>query len=125
MWPTWRSRSGSWRCCTCSTWRARMDAERGDPDSPISIRVPDDAAGDRLDRFLATRLGSRTRAQSLIDASRVRVDGRSRPKRHAVRAGEVIEVDPPEQPRLETIDPTAPFDIAYEDEHLPVGDTPA
>jgi 23S rRNA pseudouridine1911/1915/1917 synthase len=102
-----------------------MNAERADPDSPVAIRVPDDAAGDRLDRFLAARLGSRTRAQTLIDAARVRVDGRSRPKRHAVRAGEVIEVDVPEQPRLEAIDPTAPFDIAYEDEHLLVVDKPA
>src|SRR5881227_1353166 len=125
MWPTWRSRSGSSRCCTCSTWRARMDAERGDPDSPISIRVPDDAAGDRLDRFLATRLGSRTRAQNLIDTSRVLVDGRSRPKRHAVRAGEVIEVDVPEQQPMGPSDATAPFEIAYQDAHLLVVDKPA
>ncbi len=102
-----------------------MDAERGGPDTPISIRVPDDAAGDRLDRFLAARLGSRTRAQSLIDASRVRVDGRSRPKRHAVHAGEVIEVDVPEKPPAETSDSTAPFEIAYQDDHLLVVDKPA
>ena len=102
-----------------------MDAERADPDSPISIRVPDDAAGDRLDRFLATRLGSRTRAQNLIDTSRVRVDGRSRPKRHAVRAGEVIEVDVPEQQPMGPSDATAPFEIAYQDAHLLVVDKPA
>ena len=102
-----------------------MDAERGDPDSPISIRVPHDSAGDRLDRFLATRLGSRTRAQNLIDASRVRVDGRSRPKRHAVHAGEVIEVDVPEQQPMGPSDATAPFEIAYQDAHLLVVDKPA
>ena len=102
-----------------------MDAERGDSDSPISIRVPHDSAGDRLDRFLATRLGSRTRAQNLIDASRVRVDGRSRPKRHAVHAGEVIEVDVPEQQPMGPSDATAPFEIAYQDAHLLVVDKPA
>src|ERR1035437_3502098 len=56
----------------------------------VAITVPDDAQGIRLDRFLATPLGSRARAQSLIDAGRVRVDGRPRAKRHAVSAGERI-----------------------------------
>ncbi len=102
-----------------------MGAERGGPNSPVSIRVPDDAAGDRLDRFLAARLGSRTRAQSLIEAARVRVNGRSRPKRHAVRAGEVIEVDVPERPPPEGSDSSAQFEIAYQDDHLLVVDKPA
>jgi 23S rRNA pseudouridine1911/1915/1917 synthase len=102
-----------------------MNAERADGDGPISIRVPDDASGERLDRFLAASLGSRTRAQSLIDAARVRVDGRSRPKRHAVRPGEVIEVDIPDQPPPRPAHSTAQFEIAYQDEHLLVVDKPA
>lgn len=102
-----------------------MDAEPGAPHSPISIRVPDDATGARLDRFLAGRLGSRTRAQNLIDASRVRVDGRSRPKRHTVQGGEVIEVDVPERPPSWPADAKAPFKIAYQDDHLLVVDKPA
>jgi hypothetical protein len=40
----------------------------------IELRVPDAAAGTRLDRFLAVPLGSRARAQSLIDLGHVRVD---------------------------------------------------
>jgi 23S rRNA pseudouridine1911/1915/1917 synthase len=102
-----------------------MNAESAERDSPVSIRVPDDASGERLDRFLATRLGSRTRAQSLIDAARVRVDGRSRPKRHAVRPGEVIEVDVPDQLPPAPARSTAQFEIAYQDEHLLVVDKPA
>jgi 23S rRNA pseudouridine1911/1915/1917 synthase len=102
-----------------------MDAEHVEPYSQISIRVPNAAAGDRLDRFLAARLGSRRRAQSLIDASRVRVDGRPRPKRHAVRAGEVIEVDVPEQPTVGTREAAAQYGIAYQDDHLLVVDKPA
>ena len=50
-----------------------------------SCACPDAAAGTRLDRFLADPLGSRARAQSLIDAGRVRVDGALVPKRHLVR----------------------------------------
>jgi 23S rRNA pseudouridine1911/1915/1917 synthase len=70
-------------------------------------------------------LGSRARAQSLIEASRVRVDGHSRPKRHPVRAGEVIEVDTPEEAALGTSDATAQFEIAYQDDQLLVVDKPA
>jgi 23S rRNA pseudouridine1911/1915/1917 synthase len=103
-----------------------MTAERAEPDSPVSIRVPHKSAGDRLDRFLAARLGSRTRAQSLIDAGRVRVDGRRRPKRHPVRVGEVIEVQSPhERPPPEVAGSPAPFKVAYQDEHLLVVDKPA
>jgi 23S rRNA pseudouridine1911/1915/1917 synthase len=102
-----------------------MDAERSGRDGPISIKVPDEAAGDRLDRFLATRLGSRARAQSLIEESRVRVDGRARPKRHSLHSGEVIELDLPEQPAPGGSDSTAEFETAYEDDHLLVVDKPA
>ena len=102
-----------------------MGAEHSDRDGAISIEVPDDAAGDRLDRFLATKLGSRARAQSLIEASRVRVDGRFRPKRHPVRAGAVIEVDVPQDPAPVAAGSTAPFEIAYEDDDLLVVDKPA
>ncbi len=100
------------------------------------LNVPTEAAGIRLDRFLAAPLGSRARAQSLIDAERVRVDGRLRPKRHALQAGERIEVDdsagPPEdggRPCEGREAPSgrepAPFTIAYEDEHLLVVDKPS
>jgi 23S rRNA pseudouridine1911/1915/1917 synthase len=90
----------------------------------VAITVPDDAQGTRLDRFLAAPLGSRARAQSLIDAGRVLVDGRSRAKRHAVSAGERIEVDGQvEPPAAEAVD--VPFVVAYEDEHLLIVDKPA
>jgi 23S rRNA pseudouridine1911/1915/1917 synthase len=102
-----------------------MATERGERDGAISIQVPDEAEGVRLDRFLASRLGSRARAQTLIEDSRVRVDGRSRPKRHPVRAGEVIEVDVPERPAPPAVESTAQFAVAYEDDDLLVVDKPA
>jgi 23S rRNA pseudouridine1911/1915/1917 synthase len=97
-----------------------------DADAPVvSIEVPAAAAGTRLDQFLAEPLGSRARAQSLIEAELVKVDGRSRPKRYTVAAGEVIEVRE-EQPRALDLRPSAaPYGIAYEDEHLLVVDKPA
>ncbi len=89
------------------------------------LRVPDDAAGKRLDRFLAGPLGSRARAQTLIDAGQVRVDGRTLPKSHLLRSGEAIVIDDsdPSPQRSETS--PAPFEVAYEDEHLLVVDKPA
>lgn len=91
-----------------------------------SLRVPDEAAGTRLDRFLAVPLGSRARAQALIDGGLVRVDGSVRPKRHLVAAGEAIEID---DAAVSAAGPApvepAPFEVAYEDEHLLVVDKPA
>lgn len=91
----------------------------------LRFEVSEDAAGTRLDRFLADPLGSRARAQSLIDASRVRVDGRVRPKRHVVRAGEQIEVSELELKISAAIDAETPFTVSYEDEDLVVVDKPA
>jgi 23S rRNA pseudouridine1911/1915/1917 synthase len=95
----------------------------------VRLRAEPEAAGSRLDAFLAGPLGSRTRAQRLIDAGAVRVDGSVVAKRHRLQGGEAIAVD-------ETADPAAPapvpgstapaaFGIAYEDEHLLVVDKPA
>ncbi len=93
-------------------------------DPRLELRVPDAAAGTRLDRFLAGPLGSRARAQSAIDAERVLVDGRPRRKRHLVQPGEVIEVDVEEAPP-EVLESDAPFSVADEDDHLLVVDKPA
>jgi len=96
-------------------------------DTRIELEVPEEAAGTRLDRFLAAPLGSRARAQSLIDADRVRVDGRVRPKRYVVQPGERIEVD---DQRAAPAAPAAPaaqarFATPYEDDYLLIVDKPA
>lgn len=92
---------------------------------PIRLTVPEQAAGMRLDRFLAEPLGSRTQAQGLIDAGLVRVDGRIARKRHPVRPGEAIEVGQRERATAVDDAPAAAFAIAYEDESLLVVDKPA
>jgi 23S rRNA pseudouridine1911/1915/1917 synthase len=85
--------------------------------------VGPEAAGERLDVFLADAAGSRTAAQRLIDGGLVLVDGVARPKRHAVAAGErVLMRAPAEAPAPEA--PAARYAIAYEDEHLLVVDKP-
>jgi 23S rRNA pseudouridine1911/1915/1917 synthase len=93
--------------------------------SDEAFEVPAEAAGTRLDRFLAGPLGSRARAQALIDSGQVRVDGRSRPKRYLVQAGERVEVDERDPAPSEPGVSDASFEVAYEDDYLLVVDKPA
>jgi 23S rRNA pseudouridine1911/1915/1917 synthase len=90
----------------------------------MELRAGPEDEGARLDAFLAAPLGSRSRAQRLIESGAVRVDGAPVPKRHRVAAGETVTVDLP----AEATPPAAPpagFDVPYEDEHLLVVDKPA
>jgi 23S rRNA pseudouridine1911/1915/1917 synthase len=98
------------------------------PDSPLELAVPVEHAGTRLDRFLAEPLGSRSSAQTLIEAGRVQVNGTPRPKRHILEAGDVVVAvvaNPARTGPSEVERPRAEFAIAYEDEHLLIVDKPA
>ena len=90
-------------------------------------RVPETAAGERLDRYLAAlpELGSRAEAERLLTAGGVRIDGRPRPKSHRLAGGEELEFDLPARAptRLEPED--VEMRVASEDEHLLVVDKPA
>jgi 23S rRNA pseudouridine1911/1915/1917 synthase len=93
----------------------------------MRLHVPDDAAGRRLDSFLADlpQIGSRAVAERLIEADGVRVDGRARLKSHKLGGGEEIEFEPPPAPKS-TLDPEEmDLVVPYEDEHLLVVDKPA
>jgi 23S rRNA pseudouridine1911/1915/1917 synthase len=94
------------------------------PGARTRIEVPAGASGTRLDQFLAGPLGSRARAQRLIDEGRVRVDGHTRRKRHEVTAGELVDVDE-SKPVADAPEVDVPFGVAYEDEHLIVVEKPA
>ena len=92
----------------------------------LKLSVPADAAGVRLDRFLAEPLGSRAQAQVAIDGGLVTVDGRLRPKRHSVREGERVVVLA--APAPDAAGPTAeaaPYRVVFEDDHMLVVDKPA
>ena len=90
----------------------------------MEIRVPPEAAGERLDVVLADHVGSRTAAQRLIDAGLVTVDGAVKAKRAKVESGQLVAWEPPvEEPARAPDD--VPFDIAYENDELLVVDKPA
>jgi 23S rRNA pseudouridine1911/1915/1917 synthase len=89
---------------------------------PATISVPPDAAGERLDRFLATHLGSRSAAERAVEAGAL-VDGIARPKSFRLEGGEEVEVQAVEPP-AEVAPPPEPA-IAWQDEHLLVVDKPA
>jgi 23S rRNA pseudouridine1911/1915/1917 synthase len=92
----------------------------------MELEVPPEAAGERLDVFLAPSLGSRSQAARLIAAGRVLVDGGPAAKGHRVRGGERIAVDEAEpEPPAPGEGAAAALQIAYEDEHLIVVDKPA
>ena len=91
------------------------------------LRVPDSAAGERLDRFLASvpQIGSRAAAERLLRGGGVLVDGSARPKSTRLAGGEELEFDAP-GPVVSTLEPEAmELAVPYEDEHLLVVDKPA
>jgi 23S rRNA pseudouridine1911/1915/1917 synthase len=92
----------------------------------MRLRAGPEDEGARLDAFLAGPLGSRARAQRLIEDGAVRVGGAIVPKRHRIGAGETVTVDlPPEPAAPAPAAAPAPFAIRYEDTDLLIVDKPA
>jgi len=84
------------------------------------LRVPDGAAGERLDRFLAgvPEIGSRATAERMLRDGGVLVDGEVRPKSARLAGGEELEFEPPPA-AVTTLAPQAmELSVPYEDEHL-------
>ncbi len=83
---------------------------------------------ERVDKVLVRLLPDASRAtiQRWIGEGRVKIDGKlCRPKQQ-VRGGARIEVEPSEPPPSEAIpDPSVPFEVLHEDEHLIVVNKPA
>jgi 23S rRNA pseudouridine1911/1915/1917 synthase len=98
-----------------------------EPD-PFRTIAPDDAAGQRADRFLADAIGtlSRSRVKSLIEAGRASRDGVAiGAPAEPVRAGSVYELRPQEVVSAVPLPQEIPFAILYEDADLLVLDKPA
>jgi 23S rRNA pseudouridine1911/1915/1917 synthase len=93
----------------------------------LRLRVPEDAAGERLDRFLAgiQEVGSRAAAERLLDEGGVRVDGSARAKSFRLVGGEELELEPASPVAARVQGEAMELRIAYEDEHLLVVDKPA
>ncbi len=89
------------------------------------LRVPPAAAGERLDRYLASlpEVGSRAAAERRLAEGAVLVDGELRPKSHRLAGGEELRLAPVEHPAPPP-PPELQLPIPYEDEHLLVVDKP-
>jgi 23S rRNA pseudouridine1911/1915/1917 synthase len=92
-----------------------------------SLTINEEAAGVRLDSFLASRLAeiSRTRIQRAIEDGDVLVNERTAKPSYRLRAGDEIEIDLPEPPPVELTGEPIPLNIVYEDDDLVVVDKPA
>jgi 23S rRNA pseudouridine1911/1915/1917 synthase len=86
-----------------------------------------DAAGERLDTFLAARCEdlSRSRLQALISDGHVTVDGRKVRPSKVLKAGELVSLIVPEPEPSHMVPTAIPLDVRYEDRHLLVVDKPA
>ena len=92
----------------------------------IRFVVPDQAAGLRLDRFLAGagHGWSRSQVARWIGDGHVRRNGAPTKPAHLLQGGDVIEVSPPPAVPSELRAQEIPLDILYEDEHLIVVNKP-
>ena len=91
------------------------------------IRVPDDAATQRVDRFLADMTGmSRSHVQKLISAGHLTADGVALKANAVVGPGAALElvVPPPEALDL-AAEPDIPVRVVYEDDDLLIVDKPS
>jgi 23S rRNA pseudouridine1911/1915/1917 synthase len=94
----------------------------------VTLRhVADEAAGSRLDRYLAglPEIGSRALAERLLAGGAVLVDGRPRPKSHRLAGGEELQLELPEPEPAGLVPEPIDLAVVYEDEHLLVVDKPA
>jgi 23S rRNA pseudouridine1911/1915/1917 synthase len=94
---------------------------------PQVINVNADAAGLRLDSFLASNLNdiSRTRIQHAIQDGDILVNQHVSKPGYRLREADQIEIDLPEPPPVELIAEAIPLNIVYEDSDLIVIDKPA
>jgi 23S rRNA pseudouridine1911/1915/1917 synthase len=94
----------------------------------LSLTVPADAEGERLDRYLAGEVPSysRSQIQRLIDAGHVRVPRVKVTKANVqLRVGDVIEVTLPDATRAVAAAQDIPLEILHDDEDVVVVNKPA
>jgi 23S rRNA pseudouridine1911/1915/1917 synthase len=91
------------------------------------ITTDNEAAGKRLDAFLASQLAdiSRTRIQRAIEDGDVLVNDRAAKPSYKLRPGDQIDIDFPEPAPVEIVAEAIPLHITYEDDDLIVVDKPA
>ncbi|BDT79016.1 RluA family pseudouridine synthase [Polynucleobacter yangtzensis] len=98
-----------------------------DDEDFISLEIPLEMAGERLDKVLAGSLPdySRNRLKAWVEAGAVMVDGKVTKARYLLRGGESIKVFPQEMPEQFAFSPeNIPLDVVYEDEDIIVVNKP-
>jgi 23S rRNA pseudouridine1911/1915/1917 synthase len=95
--------------------------------TPGEAVVGGERAGHRLDQSVAELAGaSRAAAARWIEAGRVLVDGRARPKAHRLEGGERLRWEPVEPEVSPALVPERmPLEVRFEDDHLLVVAKPA
>jgi 23S rRNA pseudouridine1911/1915/1917 synthase len=88
------------------------------------LDVPDEAAGDRLDVFLASHLGSRAAAARAVERGAL-VDGQARPRSYRLEGGERVEIPAEAADEQPELPPGPPPSIVFQDDHLAIVDKPA
>jgi 23S rRNA pseudouridine1911/1915/1917 synthase len=93
----------------------------------ITLTVPEDSDGVRLDRFLASVVADRSRSQlqRLISEQSVRVDGRVAKSNHLVKPGQIVVLEVPEPVEAGPQAEALPLPILYQDRDVIVVDKPA
>jgi len=95
---------------------------------PREIAVPPEAAGQRLDHFIATQLEgvSRSRVQLLLDQGDVLVNNAQAKPSLKLRGGEQILITGEPHPApLKATPQDIPLDVIFEDKHLAIINKPA
>ena len=98
-----------------------------DDEDFISLDIPLEMAGERLDKVLAGSLPdySRNRLKAWVEAGAVMVDGKVTKARYLLHGGESVKVFPQEMPEQFAFSPEdIPLDVVYEDEAIIVVNKP-
>jgi 23S rRNA pseudouridine1911/1915/1917 synthase len=90
----------------------------------VELTAPPESAGERLDRFLAARAGSRAQAARWIELGAVTIDGRLAGKSRILTGGERIAVALP-APATAAPPAAGSVPIVYEDGEILIVDKPA
>ncbi|HYE64603.1 MAG TPA: S4 domain-containing protein, partial [Pyrinomonadaceae bacterium] len=88
----------------------------------LTLRVPDEDSGTRLDTYLAAQIAgwSRTRIKRLIEDGDVLVGGRVAKPSYQLRAGDEIEVELATPPPAALVPENIQLEILFEDNDLVV-----
>ena len=94
--------------------------------SALTLPVPPEAAGGRVDAWLADQREDLTRsaAARLLEDGQVTCDGKPLPKNYRLRGGETLTVTLPEVQETELLAQDIPLDVVYEDDWVLVINKP-